>query len=144
MRDVPISTFLSVAANGRSLVSPLAIWARVALAPTRLFPAADVAFGTQYSPARFKLICTGEEAMLNAIRRELQVACSTRHQPVWVRLVKWILIMTAIVTMRNKPYFWTLAGVTTVLALALHFFYRWKTRSWTLAWGGWNDVQPPG
>ncbi|MBC8087125.1 MAG: hypothetical protein H7Z40_07640 [Phycisphaerae bacterium] len=82
--------------------------------------------------------------MLDVIRRELQVAFSTRLQPVWFRVVKWILIITAVIVLRSKPYFWTLVGVTAVLAFALHFFYRWKTRAWTRAWGGWNDVQPPG
>jgi hypothetical protein len=28
----------------------------------------------------------------------------------------------------------------TLAALAVHFLYRWKTRAWTRAWGGWKDL----
>ena len=30
--------------------------------------------------------------------------------------------------------------VALVFSLALHFFWRWKTKGWTQPWGGWDDV----
>lgn len=81
--------------------------------------------------------------MPGLMQREFQVAFSRRAQPIWFRVVKWIVILAAVILLREKPYFWTLVGVTALLGFGLHFFYRWKTRGWTKPWGGWNDVERP-
>lgn len=39
------------------------------------------------------------------------------------------------------PYFWLWIVGTSVLALTVHFIWRWKTKGWTQPWGGWNDLQ---
>ena len=78
--------------------------------------------------------------MSGRIRRELQVAFSRKTQPVWVRIVKWIVIVAAVIAWRDKPHFWLGILLVLVLAIGLHLFYRWKTHAWTRAWGGWDDV----
>ena len=75
-----------------------------------------------------------------ALRREMRVAFSRHAQPSWFRIVKWTAILFGIVWFHNQHWFWwTLAGLV-VAGTLLHFFYRRKTRTWTRAWGGWNDL----
>lgn len=75
------------------------------------------------------------------LQRELKVAFSTSHQPIWVRVLKWVVIVALIVWQRNARYFWQGLATVAAAALLLHFFYRYMTRGWTRAWGGWNDVE---
>ena len=75
-----------------------------------------------------------------AVRRECRVAFSPRAQPVWFRIVKWTCILAGIALFHNRRWFWwTFAGLA-VASFSLHFFYRWKTKTWTRPWGGWNDL----
>ena len=71
--------------------------------------------------------------------REIAVAFSRGAQPVWFRIVKWIILIVVVRTWWGAAYFWPGCGVALSLALALHFFYRRKTHGWTRPWGGWND-----
>jgi hypothetical protein len=74
------------------------------------------------------------------IRREFRVAFSRRAQPVRFRIAKWICIMVGVALFHDQRWFWwTLAGLAFAGTL-LHLFYRWKTKTWTRAWGGWNDL----
>lgn len=74
------------------------------------------------------------------IRREFRVAFSRRGQPVWFRIVKWACIAIGIVLFHDRRWFWwTFASLATA-AILLHLLYRWKTKTWTRAWGGWNDL----
>jgi hypothetical protein len=83
---------------------------------------------------------TTMNALSIALRRELRVACSRHAQPVWFRLVKWSCLLTGVALFHDRYWFWwSIAGLT-VVATALHLFYRWKTQVWTRAWGGWNDL----
>lgn len=76
-----------------------------------------------------------------ALRRELRVCFSRRAQPVWFRILKWTCILAGIAWFHDRRWFWwTLAGLA-VTGTLLHFFYRWKTETWTRAWGGWNDLE---
>ena len=80
------------------------------------------------------------KALNPAIRRELRVAFSRHAQPVWFRVVKWTCLLAGAIVFHDQSWFWwTLAGLAAAGTL-LHFFYRWKTKSWTRAWGGWNDL----
>jgi hypothetical protein len=74
------------------------------------------------------------------VKRELRVAFSPRAQPVWFRVVKWIVILSVIRMLWRSPYFWfwILGGLA--LGLTIHFIWRWKTKAWTQPWGGWNDL----
>jgi hypothetical protein len=80
-------------------------------------------------------------AVKAAIRRELRVAFSRHAQPVWFRVLKWTCILSGIALFHDqRGFWWTLAGVA-VVGTFLHLFYRWKTKTWTRAWGGWKDLE---
>jgi hypothetical protein len=79
--------------------------------------------------------------LTHTLRREVRVAFSRQAQPVWFRVTKWIGVLAGIALFHDRPWFWwSLAGVA-VAGFGLHFFYRWKTKHWTRAWGGWNDLE---
>ena len=76
-----------------------------------------------------------------AVRRELRVAFSRRAQPVWFRIVKWTCILVGVAWFHDRNWFWwTLAGLAAA-GMLVHFCYRWKTKTWTRSWGGWNDLE---
>lgn len=76
---------------------------------------------------------------MSLIARELRVAFSKMAQPLWFRIIKWIVLLGLVVRFHAAPTFrWWALGLLLV-GTALHFFYRWKTKAWTRAWGGWND-----
>jgi hypothetical protein len=74
-------------------------------------------------------------------RREKRVALSRKAQPVWFRVVKWIVFLGVGVLLWRTPYFWVVVFGAMVLGVGLHLFWRWKTRGWTRSWGGWKDVE---
>ena len=75
-----------------------------------------------------------------AVRRECRVAFSRQAQPVWFRIVKWAGLLTGAALYHDRPWFWwALAGLT-VVAATVHLLYRCMTKTWTRAWGGWNDL----
>ena len=78
---------------------------------------------------------------MRTLRREVRVALSRKAQPVWFRVLKWIVIIVLAVYFWASPHFWLYVAIALVFALALHFFWRWKTKGWTRPWGGWNDVE---
>ena len=79
-------------------------------------------------------------ALKTALRRECRVAFSRRAQPVWFRIVKWICILVSVALFHDRRWFWwTFAGLFLV-AMLVHLLYRWRTKVWTRAWGGWNDL----
>ncbi len=79
--------------------------------------------------------------LAQALRREARVAFSRRAQPVWFRILKWtgILVSGALFHERSG-FWWTLAGLASA-GTCVHFLYRWKTKTWTHPWGGWNDLE---
>jgi hypothetical protein len=74
------------------------------------------------------------------IRREFRVAFSRHAQLVWLRIVKWTCILTGVSLFHDRRWFWWIVAGLAVFAMALHLVYRWKTKVWTRAWGGWNDL----
>ena len=76
----------------------------------------------------------------SVLRREMRVAFSRRAQPVWFRVVKWIVIVAITTMLWRSPYFWRWIAGSFVLAMTIHFIWRWKTHVWTRPWGGWNDL----
>ena len=79
-------------------------------------------------------------ALKTTLRREFRVAFSRRAQPVWFRIVKWICILVGVALYHDRRWFWwTLAGLATA-GFFVHLLYRRKTKVWTRAWGGWNDL----
>ncbi len=77
----------------------------------------------------------------STLAREARVALSTKAQPVWFRLTKWIVIIAAIVWLWPSAWFWWYVFGALALSISLHLFWRWKTRNWTQPWGGWNDLE---
>jgi hypothetical protein len=80
-------------------------------------------------------------SMRNIIRRELRVAFSTRAQPVWFRIAKWIVIVAVSVLFWRRPAFWLWSLGAMAVSLIVHFIWRWKTNGWTRPWGGWGDIE---
>ncbi len=75
---------------------------------------------------------------MKTVQRELQVAFSPRAQPWWFRAIKWSVIIAAIVRYRQRRWFPYTAGGTLLVALSVHFFYRFKTHGWERPWGGFS------
>jgi hypothetical protein len=75
------------------------------------------------------------------LKREARVALSIRAQPVWFRILKWIVILVGGTWLWRTSYFWPVLTVAAVLAVGLHLMWRWKTRNWTQPWGGWDDIE---
>ena len=75
-----------------------------------------------------------------AIRRECRVAFSRRAQPVWFRIVKWTCILAGVALFHDRRWFWWTHAALALAGLFVHFLYRCKTKTWTRAWWGWNDL----
>ena len=75
------------------------------------------------------------------LKREMRVAFSRRAQPVWFRIVKWVIVIGVSVRFWRHPDFWWWLLGAFALSLSVHFFWRWKTKGWTERWGGWDDVE---
>lgn len=73
-----------------------------------------------------------------ALQREFEVAFSKHAQPIWFRIVKYIVIGLFVYFFWNRAWFWTVVFVFLGLSLALHFWYRYKTAGWRKSYGGWN------
>jgi predicted lysophospholipase L1 biosynthesis ABC-type transport system permease subunit len=78
------------------------------------------------------------------MKREVRVALSRRAQPVWFRVLKWVVIVAVLVLFRRTPYLWLWIIGAIALALSLHMVWRWKTKGWTRPWGGWDDTETAG
>jgi hypothetical protein len=83
-------------------------------------------------------------SLATQFRREARVALSRRAQPVWFRVLKWVLILAGGAMLWGTRYFWPVLGAALALSLTLHAVWRWKTRGWTRPWGGWDDVDTAG
>lgn len=70
------------------------------------------------------------------VRKEIRVALTA--QSTQFRVYKYIIFgafLGAIYAWRGAQATWLTLGVLLVIALAVHFFFRWKTEAWTKAWG---------
>lgn len=75
------------------------------------------------------------------VHREARVCFSLNAQPLWFRIVKWLVGTALIGIFHERTWFWPVVAGWTLLTFALHFLYRSKTRVWTQPWGGWNDLE---
>ncbi len=72
------------------------------------------------------------------IKREFEVAFSKNTQPVWLRILKYIVLAGLIFLLKDSKWLWpVLIGILSC-ALAIHFWYRYKTNGWTKSYGGWK------
>jgi hypothetical protein len=51
-----------------------------------------------------------------------------------------VIVVLVTLFWRKATFWWIMAGVA-IAAVPVHLFYRHKTRRWTRAWGGWNDLE---
>jgi len=72
------------------------------------------------------------------INREIEVAFSKHAQPVWFRVVKYVLLITTFYFFWRDKLFWIILLIVFVLGLVLYFWYRYKTNGWTKSYGGWD------
>ena len=78
--------------------------------------------------------------LAHTLHREWRVAFSRRAQSVWFRILKWTCLLVGVALFQDRSWFWwTLAGLA-IAGTFVHFLYRRKTKTWTHAWGGWNDL----
>ncbi len=75
------------------------------------------------------------------INRELRVAFSKKAQPVWFRITKWVVFLGVSVVLFGTTFFWYWVIGLPLVGMITHLIYRWKTRTWTQPWGGWNDIE---
>jgi predicted lysophospholipase L1 biosynthesis ABC-type transport system permease subunit len=79
------------------------------------------------------------------IKREIEVAFSKHSQPVWFRIVKYILLGALIYFFWGHKMLWIILLAMLVPAMFLHFWYRYKTNSWTKSYRMWNyEKNKPG
>jgi hypothetical protein len=78
------------------------------------------------------------------LKREVRVAISRRAQPVWFRVLKWVILVGVSVLLWRGSYFWLWMVAALVVGLTVHSIWRWKTKGWTRPWGGWDDLEAAG
>jgi len=72
------------------------------------------------------------------IQREIEVAFSKHSQPVWFRVLKYLVLGCIIYFFWGTRLLWIILLPLFVLALLLHFWYRYKTQGWTKSYGMWK------
>lgn len=72
------------------------------------------------------------------IKREIEVAFSKHAQPVWFRILKYILLGCLVYFFWGSKWLWIILLIIFVLGLSLHFWYRYKTKAWTQSYGMWD------
>jgi chromate transport protein ChrA len=72
------------------------------------------------------------------IKREIEVAFSKDSQPLWFRILKYILLGVVIFFFWRSRLLWIILAGLFVFAMLLHFWYRHKTRTWTKSSGLWK------
>ena len=72
------------------------------------------------------------------IKRELEVAFSKDAQPVWFRIVKYILLGAMIYFLWGTKLLWVILLSVFVVGAVLHFWFRYKTNGWTKSYGMWK------
>ena len=77
-------------------------------------------------------------SLKKSLKRELEVALSKKSQPAWFRIMKYILLGIVVYLFWGTRYLWIILLVMFVLAMCLHFWYRYKTQGWTRSYGLWK------
>lgn len=72
------------------------------------------------------------------IKREIEVAFSKNSQPVWFRILKYILIGCLIYFLWGTNLLWIILLSMFCIGTLLHFWYRHKTHGWTKSYGLWK------
>lgn len=71
-----------------------------------------------------------------SLKRELFIMRhGFRRQPLWQRIAKYAVFFFILYLLHHSPYFWYIFAGILLLALAFHFFIRYKTKGWTKDYG---------
>jgi len=72
------------------------------------------------------------------LQREIEVATSKKSQPAWFRILKYILLGLIVYLFWGSKYLWIILVFLFVMAMLLHFWYRYKTQGWTKSYRMWK------
>ena len=72
------------------------------------------------------------------IKREIEVAFSKHSQPIWFRILKYILLGCSLYFFWGSKLLWIILSTLFAFAMLLHFWYRYKTHVWTKSYGLWK------
>jgi hypothetical protein len=78
------------------------------------------------------------------IKREFEVAFSKHAQPVWFRIIKYIVLGFIVYFFWGTRLLFIIFLSLFSLGLVLHFWYRYKTQGWTKSYGLWKHDRSPG
>ena len=76
--------------------------------------------------------------MKKIIKRELEVALSKHSQPIWFRILKYIVLGLLIYTLWGTNIRWIVLAVLLAVSLSVLVWYREKTNALTIAYGVWE------
>ena len=77
-------------------------------------------------------------ALGKIIKRELEVAFSKHSQPIWFRVLKYILLGFILYFFWDTKLLRIILLIMFAFAMLLHFWYRYKTHGWTKSYGLWK------
>ena len=71
-----------------------------------------------------------------SLKRELYIMRrGFQRQPLWQKIGKYVVLFGVMYLLRHSPYFWFIFACILLLALAFHFFVRYKSKGWTKDYG---------
>ncbi|MBK8244126.1 MAG: hypothetical protein IPK88_11930 [Saprospiraceae bacterium] len=70
--------------------------------------------------------------------REFEVAFSRSAQPLWFRLIKYLILGSLILCFWKSQLFLKIIAIIFILSLTVHFWVRYKTKAWTQSYGLWD------
>lgn len=76
------------------------------------------------------------------IQRELKVAFSKHSQPVWFRILKYLVLGGILFLFWGTRLLWIILLILLIFSISLHFWYRHKTKGWTKSYGMWKHDKP--
>jgi len=77
-------------------------------------------------------------ALNKIVKREFEVAFSKYSQPIWFRIMKYGVLGIVVYFFWGSRTLWIMLATFFVLALLLHFWYRYQTKGWTRSYGMWK------
>jgi hypothetical protein len=72
------------------------------------------------------------------IKREIEVAFSKRSQPLWFRILKYLLLGGIVYFFWGSKLLWIILLILFAFSMILHFWFRYKTHGWTKSYGMWK------
>lgn len=75
------------------------------------------------------------------MKREIEVAFTRHSQPIWFRILKYVLLIVTFYFFRQEKLFWIILCIGFASGLVLHLWYRSKTQGWTKSYGLWKHEE---